>query len=321
MKTPIFEGIFRMIINELYAIQPEALNMVLAAYAHRAGTQSDPPRLLSASGARRSDRRAVGGDNVAVLYVRGLVERETTWLGAILGGTAVVDIKAAIDQYMASAVDCLILDIDSPGGSVYGVHELAEYIYAAGRKKPIIAYTGGLAASAAYWIGSAAGSFVSERSAETGSIGVLLVHFDESQALESAGIKPSVIRRPEHKAEGIAIEPLSDSARDYLQGRIDDYYSLFVGDVARYRNVSVGTVESKFGGGRVLGAKAAKAVGMIDEIGSIQSHIATAITRHGEQRKRAYAQTLQRMRDLDALRKTPKTKTQLAAELYLLKNR
>ena len=79
------------------------------------------------------------------------------------------------------AVSTILLDVDSPGGTIYGVDELANKIYKArDRGKSIIASCNPLMAAAAYWIASAADEICLTPSGELGSIGVFAVHEDVS---------------------------------------------------------------------------------------------------------------------------------------------
>src|SRR5690606_12609791 len=111
-------------------------------------------------------------------------------------------------------VGTIVLDVDSPGGGVYGVAEFAEEIYKARGQKRIVAVANSMAASAAYWIATAADELVVTPGGEVGSIGVYMLHEDWSGAYEKAGIKPTVIKFGENKAEGIDVEPLSESAQE-----------------------------------------------------------------------------------------------------------
>ena len=163
-------------------------------------------------------------------------------------------------------VSQILLDIDSPGGSVYGVGELAAEIYAARSAKPIVAVSNSLAASAAYWIGSAASEFYVTPGGEVGSIGVWQAHEDWSKALDEAGVKTTLISAGKFKVEGNPYEPLSQEARDFMQLRTDEYYSAFTKAVAKGRGVGIDAVRSGMGQGRVLGADAALAENMVDGI-------------------------------------------------------
>ncbi|MBO0155228.1 S49 family peptidase, partial [Vibrio parahaemolyticus] len=72
------------------------------------------------------------------------------------------------------SIKAILLNIDSPGGEAKGIHELAEMIYQARGKKRIIAYDGGNACSAAYWIASACDEIVIDATGCAGSIGTVL---------------------------------------------------------------------------------------------------------------------------------------------------
>ena len=88
------------------------------------------------------------------------------------------------------SISAIVLDVDSPGGSVFGVEELATEIRAARGTKPVVAVANSMAASAAYWIASQADELVITPGGMVGSIGVLTAHEDISKAQEMAGIKP-----------------------------------------------------------------------------------------------------------------------------------
>jgi signal peptide peptidase SppA len=129
-----------------------------------------------------------------------------------------------------------------------------------------VAIANSLAASAAYWIASAASEFHVTPSGEAGSIGVFAEHTDISKWLDKEGINPTLIHAGEFKTEGNQYEPLTDQAAAYIQSRVDDYYTMFVKAVAKYRGVSETKVRNDFGKGRVFGAEQAVASGMADKI-------------------------------------------------------
>lgn len=195
--------------------------------------------------------------------VRGAIGIATSCHGRCPGSVSTQMFLASLRDALADdSVGSIVVDIDSPGGSVYQIQEVGDEIYKARSQKPIYGITNCLAASAAYWLGTQCTHLYCSPSGEVGSIGVLAVHEDWSKANEMAGVKPTYIAAGPYKTEMNADEPLSDEARAYQQSRIDDYYSMFVKAVARGRNASVADVRSKMGGGRVLGADDAFAVNM-----------------------------------------------------------
>ena len=86
-------------------------------------------------------------------------------------------------------VGSIVLDIDSPGGDVDGIDELASEIYQARKQKPITAVSNCLCASAAYYLASQASEIIASPSSLTGSIGVYILHEDDSATLRRCGIK------------------------------------------------------------------------------------------------------------------------------------
>ena len=173
----------------------------------------------------------------------------------------------------------VILDVDSPGGQVGGVEELAREIYQARGQKPVTAIANGLAASAAYWIATAADEFVVTPSGQVGSIGVFGMHQDVSAALEKDGVKVTMVSAGKYKTEGNPFEPLTDEARAAMQGMIDEYYSLFVDAVARNRGVDAAAVRGGFGEGRVVTAQAAVRLGMAARVAPFDEVVSGMLAR------------------------------------------
>lgn len=215
------------------------------------------------------DRRETKSSAVAVIPVYGVIAQRISTMDEISGpgGTSterlLKDIKSAIAD---PAVSSILLDIDSPGGTVFGVPELAKEIFGLRGQKPIVAIANSLAASAAYWIASAASEFHVTPSGEAGSIGVFAEHLDMSKWLEKEGLKPTLIRAGEYKTEGNQYEPLSDEAAAFIQSRVEEYYGMFIKAVSKYRGVTEAKVRNDFGKGRVFGAEQAVAAGMADKV-------------------------------------------------------
>jgi signal peptide peptidase SppA len=182
-------------------------------------------------------------------------------------------------------VSAVVLDIDSPGGTVAGVTELAAEIRAArGGSKPIVAAANTLAASAAYWLASQADEVVVSPSGSVGSIGVYAVHQEVSRMLDEMGVGTTIISAGPHKTEGNEFEPLTDEARADIQSRVDVSYASFVADVAAGRGVTAEQVEADFGGGRVLTARKAQSAGMVDRVETLAQTVARLGTAGGRRR-------------------------------------
>lgn len=267
--------------NEVWALRQEKLAQIVTflEFACAGGKYSMDQVEERIAPAAAASRRASAPANIAVIPVRGIISPRMSMMGDISGpgGTSTEgiarDLRAALADETVSAI---VLDVDSPGGSVYGVDEVSKEIFAARGKKPILASVNALAASAAYWIATAADSVDITPSGEAGSVGVYAMHVDMSKAVEAEGMAVTFISAGDHKTEGNPYQPLADDAKAYIQSRIDDYYGMFTKALARNRGISPEAVRKNFGGGRVLGASDALAAGMVDRIATFDETLARA---------------------------------------------
>lgn len=257
-----------------WALMPErmaAYAAVLAKYATvRAGEEGGPEYMAAAP--RRGGGNGRAGA-IAVISVHGPIVQRASQINICDGGTSTQQISAALADAMADdTVAQVMLDIDSPGGSVYGVQEVAAEIAAA--KKPVIAVANSLAASAAYWVGCAATEFYVTPGGEVGSIGVWQAHQDWSKALAEDGVNVTLISAGKFKVEGNPYQPLDAEAQQFMQSRVDDYYAAFTKGVAKGRKVGIDQVRTGMGQGRVLGADQALAEKMVDGIATFDDVVA-----------------------------------------------
>lgn len=205
--------------------------------------------------------------SIRMLRLMGPTVQRDGMLSQFLGWSTMQTFNAGLNAALADeTVGQILIEIDSPGGSVYGVTETAKAIFQARQKKPVVAIANSMAASAAYWLGSQADEFFVTPGGEVGSIGVFATHEDVSEALDKAGIDVTLISAGKYKTEGNPYGPLNPDARAHMQSRVSDYYGMFTRDVARGRSVSVDQVRRDMGQGRLLGADAALAAGMVDGV-------------------------------------------------------
>jgi signal peptide peptidase SppA len=273
MKTELLIAEF---LSTPWALMPERLNAVSAVMARWSNHAPATAEVLAgidvdkvAREARRQTATSVSGGGIAVLPLYGVITQRGNMIEDVSGPGSVSTQKfaAALRQALADeSVSQILIDIDSPGGSVYGVAELADEIVAARAQKPIIAIANSLAASAAYWIGCSASEFYVTPGGEVGSIGVWQAHFDYSQALVAEGVTPTLISAGTYKVEGNPYAPLEPEAQAFMQSRVDDYFLAFSKAVAKGRGVPIAQVRNGMGQGRVLGADAALEQNMVDGI-------------------------------------------------------
>lgn len=232
----------------------------------------DDEVLGSSPKAARGGPAVVGGTNIAVIPVFGAITQRAAELGPCDGGTACEIISSQLRAAMADdSVGQVLLDINSPGGSVFGVMELADEIRAA--RKPVVGFANAQAASAAYWLLSACSEAWVTPSGEVGSIGVWMAHADMSKALEQEGVGITLISAGEFKVEGNPYGPLGEAALAHYQESVNMHYARFTKAVAKGRKVPVEAVRENMGKGRMLPAEDARAAGMVDAIGTMDDVI------------------------------------------------
>lgn len=164
------------------------------------------------------------------------------------------------------SVKGILLDIDSPGGEVFGADGAAEAVFLAREAKPIWALINEQATSAAYWIASAAHVVLAPATADSGSIGAVIIHVDMSRALDEEGLTVTLIHAGAHKVDGHPFAPLPAGVAVELQSEIETVRTLFAAKAARNRGLSVDAVldtEARI----FLGADG-KAAGLVDGIAS-----------------------------------------------------
>ena len=251
-----------------WALRPEKLEAI-ADFIDCAMLGGQIPEYDAARGT--SDERH---GSVQVLPVFGTIAQRMNLMNDFSGGVSTEKLGKQLREAAADeSISAIVLDIDSPGGSVFGIEELATEIRAARDRKPVVAVANSTAASAAYWLASQASELVIAPGAMVGSIGVVMMHVDQSAFNETAGFKPTYIHAGDHKAEGNPHEPLADETREYLQAQCDLYYQRFIKAVATGRAVSTKQVLDTFGQGRMSIDQQAVELGMADRVDTLRGTV------------------------------------------------
>lgn len=211
--------------------------------------------------ARRSRVPKVSGA-VAVIRLHGVITPRNDWYGM-----SVETFETLFDAALATdRIRGIVIDTDTPGGSVYGIPAAARKIYDARGSKPVVAITNSLNASAGYYLTSAADRVYAVPGSDTGSIGVWSMHVNQEKWLEELGIELRLFSAGKYKVEGHPFGPLDEEGETEFQRRVDGYYEDFLSAVARHRGVTPSTVRNGFGEGRVVGATKAAELGMVDRV-------------------------------------------------------
>jgi signal peptide peptidase SppA len=212
-------------------------------------------------------------DGVAILNVEGPIFRYANLFTTISGATSVeglaADFQSALDS---GSVKQILLNVNSPGGQVDGIQELADLIRAGSSQKPVTAYVDGLAASGGYWLAAAAPTIIAAESSLLGSIGVVASVRDNRSAQERQGVRTYEI--VSSKSPYKRPDASTDEGRAVILEMVDALAEIFIGRMAAFRSTTVENVEQKFGQGKTLIASRAVAAGMADEIGSFEPLVA-----------------------------------------------
>ena len=211
---------------------------------------------------------SVNADGIAIIKVDGSLcyrgDDEAYWLGM----DSYNSIEAAFDECLADdSIKGIIFDINSPGGEVNGCADLGNKIFEARGSKPygIVARTGGMMCSAAYWLGSSCEKVYCADNGTLGSIGVLCSFSKWSEDLVKtqvivSDLSPDKAPTPD-TPEGLAL----------VKKELNDLASVFINTVARNRGTTAEDVLNNYGkGGVFIGEDAVKA-GLADGVISLDA--------------------------------------------------
>lgn len=266
--------------GQVWAIQPHRLQ-ALAASLQQSLASGKPPEAAQLQAEVTATPGAVG--SVGVLPILGTLVPRGDRYSEFFGEAACDRLAAKLQQLVAAPdVKTILLLVDSPGGMVQGIPELADALFAARAQKRIVAMCNFTCASAAYWLASQAHEVVCAPSGWVGSIGAYFLHLDWSKAYELAGIKPTLVKSSEGKGEFSDFQPLSPEDMQRLQTLVEDGNDQFVKAVARGRGVTPATVRGGFGApelkGRVFTAAEAQKLGVIDRVATLDQTLLRLIS-------------------------------------------
>ena len=210
-------------------------------------------------------------NQIVVIPINGVIRTE--------GSTGFIDENVASSSVIVSfiekaekndAIKGILLEINSPGGTVIASKEIAESVKKS--KKPTVAWIREVGASGAYWVASASDKIVADPLAITGSIGVTGSYLEFSELFEKHGITYQELASGKYKEVGSPFKELTKEERALLEERINVIHNYFVDEVARNRNLDRKSVEELATGAFYLGGEA-KELGLVDVLGNREDAI------------------------------------------------
>ncbi|MDR5756496.1 S49 family peptidase [Caballeronia sp. LZ035] len=224
--------------------------------------------------ARASDRRraVVADTGLDIISVSGILVSRSAHLNPCEPMTSYEGLRSSLNQAVGDpAVEHIILDIDSNGGSATGAFELANDIRTATKLKPITAIVNFSAFSGGYLIAAAASNVIVSQTSGLGSIGVIAKHLDASKRDEQQGIKVTSVFAGDRKNDLTPHEPLSDQSLQFLTEMVQTNYLQFVDAIANFRGLTTKAVKDTQAG--IFFGKEGVSAGLADTVETPQAAV------------------------------------------------
>ena len=159
----------------------------------------------------------------------------------------------------------VLLNVNSPGGSVPPSIEISYAIRELQKHKPVIAYASGIMASGSYYSAIYAQKIIANPGSIIGSIGVIMQSANIEELMNTIGIKTQIVKQGTFKEAGTPTREWTKEEREELETLTKDTYDLFVKDVATARGLDINNSKS-YADAHIFSSKRAKEVGLIDAI-------------------------------------------------------
>ena len=180
-----------------------------------------------------------GTDKIAVISIQGIIMKRT---GPDLFGIS-RDMLETIQGQLKQAVEdsdvrAVVVEIDSPGGSVTASDIIYQAVAKASQKKKVVVLMGDLCASGGYYIAVGADKIYAHPTSLTGSIGAIIAGLDLSGLMERFGVKENVVKSGPIKDILSSTRAMTEEERQILQDVVDGAYDRFVSLVTQGRSIS-----------------------------------------------------------------------------------
>lgn len=264
-----YPQIYQKVFNEPWLIEPSAhraicqalLNHERAPLADRQHGDSRKPEDYVDPYSGRVQKieyyHKIG--SIARLPIYGIIGKHLSWMETMCGGVDLASRQKGLEQAMADdSITDIVIDFNTPGGTVTGVPEFAAMIRRAARVKRVTGFCEGMACSAGQWLLSQCSSCYGTPSARFGSIGVYRTWLDDSAALEMEGYKRELFEAGKFKAAGL--RPITEEERAIFQAEVEKIHAEFKNAVRSNRpNVPDDAME-----GLVYDGRESVRLGLID---------------------------------------------------------
>lgn len=270
MLSRLLQRIAQDLTTRPAAMEPERLREFLSVHAPTLSAPLAYSDDEDEDAPRRPPPFSLVG-SVAVIEISGmLIPGHADYYGWVKGYGAIESgVRAAIADPKVSGI---VLRVNSPGGYTTGCPECADAIFEARGKKPIVAFAETMAASAGYWVASAADKVYATKAAMVGSIGVWNAHVDYSKRYEAAGIKVTLVHAGARKVDGSPFRPMDDDARENMQNQVNAIWDMFAEATGRNRDLKPAAMKATEA--RMFMGESAVKEGLADGVRSFEALVA-----------------------------------------------
>ncbi|MCE2703790.1 MAG: signal peptide peptidase SppA [Nostocales cyanobacterium LE14-WE4] len=202
---------------------------------------------------------------IAIVYAEGEIVNGSGDEGQI-GGDNFAKVFSKIRQN--NQIKAVVLRINSPGGSATAAEIMQREIKLTRQIKPVIVSMGDIAASGGYWIASDSNRIFAQANTITGSIGVFGVLFNGQKLGNNNGITWDSVKTSQYADQQTISRPKSPQELAVYQRSVNRIYNLFLEKVSQGRKIPTAKV-AEIAQGRVWSGRAAKQIGLVDEIGGL----------------------------------------------------
>ena len=210
----------------------------------------------------------IGQPIVARIPVNGIISGETTGIFDFIPAETIIRMLDFAEKDIN--IKMIILEIDSPGGTVFDTQRIVEKIEEIKEIKPIIALVKSNAASGGYFLAAACNKIFTFPESMVGSIGVLVQIPNASEFMDKVGIKMFEISSGEFKTSGSPFSEFSEIDKTIFQKMVNETHQNLVKQIATQRNLEISEVQ-KIANGRIFSATQAKELGLIDSFDGHES--------------------------------------------------
>lgn len=230
-----------IILPSYHAAIADVLDRRLQGFPAEDSVSHQRPKLAAdtLAGASEFAPATVDADGIATIQVNGIIAKgASAFEKSCYGGVSPEDISRSLAAAVGNPeVHGIVLQVDSPGGTVGGVPEAAEHIASVQASgMPVFAFADGLMASAAYWLSAGASRIYSTRLADVGSIGVYVPWMDRTVQFAKSGVSVDVIKDGKYKAAGFPGTRLGEDDRARIQADVNRIGTDFREHVSKYRS-------------------------------------------------------------------------------------